>query len=343
MLSILKILNTHQGSMHSIHITRELEKQGLKLSERTVRYYLKQLDGHGYTECATKRGRQITKKGKDELASNSATERVGFIIDAMNNLSFLTTFNPDTLRGTVILNVTFVEEEAIHDAIKLLQITLNSPYAISNRVIIQKAGGYVGHIRVPDGVYCVGTVCSITLNAIFLKAGIPVRSKFGGIVEVIDQTPSRFLSLISYHHSSVPPLELFMKSRLTDVLGVLNTGTGKILGSLREIPGVSITNAKRLSEKIAEKGFGGIILFGQPGRPVLDIPVTSDMVGIVVLGGLNPVAAFEEAQIPTKTRAMATLVDYLELTPVEMYDTFTGLIHTHRTTHSAGARQCALD
>jgi len=127
------------------------------------------------------------------------------------------------------------------------------------------------------------------------------------------------------------------------VLGVLKTGTGKILGSLREIPRVSIDYAKRLSEKMTEKGFGGIILFGQPGRSVLDIPVTSDMVGIVVLGGLNPVAAFEEARIPTKTNAMATLVDYLELNPIEMYDTFPGMIHIHRTTASAGARQFALD
>ncbi len=320
MFSILKVLNMHQGPMHSIRITRELEMQGFKLSERTVRYYLKQLDKLGYTERTTKRGRQVTRKGKDELASSFTTERVGFIIDTMNNLSFMATLNPDTLRGTVILNITFIEEEAIYDAIKLLKVTLNSPYAISNRVIIQQGGGYIGHIRVPDGVYCIGTVCSVTLNAIFLKAGIPVRSKFGGIVEVIDRTPARFLSLISYQHSSVPPLELFMKSRMTDVLGALKTGTGKILGSFREIPGVSINDAKRLSEKMVARGFGGIILFGQPGKSVLDIPVTSDTVGIVVLGGLNPVAAFEEAQIPTKTHAMATLVDYLELNPIEMYD-----------------------
>jgi len=40
--------------------------------------------------------------------------------------------------------------------------------------------------------------CSVTINGIFLKAGIPVTSRFGGVVEIVDGKPERFISLISY-------------------------------------------------------------------------------------------------------------------------------------------------
>jgi uncharacterized Fe-S cluster-containing MiaB family protein len=40
----------------------------------------------------------------------------------------------------------------------------------------------------------------------------------------------------------------------------------------------------------------------------------------VVLGGLNPVAALEEAEIPSESHAMATLADYLELSPMQAYE-----------------------
>jgi repressor of nif and glnA expression len=43
---------------------------------------------------------------------------------------------------------------------------------------------------------------------------------------------------------------------------------------------------------------------------ILGIPVRVDRVGIVVPGGLNPIAAAEEAGIETESRALTALVDY---------------------------------
>lgn len=60
LFSILNVLNTHKGSRYSINIARELNIQEYKLLERAVRYYLKQLDDHGYTV--------YTEKGEINLA-----------------------------------------------------------------------------------------------------------------------------------------------------------------------------------------------------------------------------------------------------------------------------------
>jgi repressor of nif and glnA expression len=43
------------------------------------------------------------------------------------------------------------------------------------------------------------------------------------------------------------------------------------------------------------------------------MPVGIDKVGLVVVGGLNPIAAVEESGIATRSRAMSTLYDYENL------------------------------
>lgn len=87
----------------------------------------------------------------------------------------------------------------------------SSPYVMSRRFIIKKAGEMIGDVTVSEGKVGIGTVCSITINGIFLKAGIPVTSRFGGVVEIVDNKPVRFLSLISYEGSSLDPYEIPMR------------------------------------------------------------------------------------------------------------------------------------
>lgn len=315
--AILTVLDRSKGPVNSGEMAKSLALQGIDVSERTVRHYLKSLDDQGYTENVGKRGRRITKIGKQELHHGFVSERVGFIINRINSLSFLSDFRPESRRGKVILNVTFIPESMIGDALSILRLVLDSPYSMSRRIILAKAGEPLGDMVVPPGFFGIGTLCSITLNGIFLKAGIPVTSRFGGVVEVACEVPTRFLAAISYEGSSVPPLEVFIKSRMTDVLGTLRYGTGRILGSFREIPEISLRDAKKVNEQMKQCGFGGIILFGQPGQPLLGLPVTTGKVGMVVLGGLNPIAALEEAEIPTENHALATLVDYADLSPIE--------------------------
>ena len=45
----------------------------------------------------------------------------------------------------------------------------------------------------------------------------------------------------------------------------------------------------------------------------MEVPVGIDKVGVVIVGGLNPVAAIEESGIPTESRAMSTLYKYSKL------------------------------
>ncbi|OPY10416.1 MAG: Ribonuclease R winged-helix domain protein [Syntrophus sp. PtaB.Bin001] len=318
-LLILTALNSENKPLNSKELATRLASRGVDLSERTVRYYLKKLDADGLTEVCAKKGRKITAKGRQEITQGFVSERVGFIINKINNLAFLADFHPVTGRGKVILNITYIPEDRLEEALAILQSILHSPYAISERILIGRSGEIFGDCLVPEGLVAIGTLCSITLNSVLQRTGIPVTTKFGGIVEIQNNQPVGFSSVISYEGSSVPPLEILIKGKMTDVLSVLDLGTGKILGSFREIPAESLSDAKKVNEKLKKLGFQSCILFGQPGKSLLGLPVTDGKVGLVVIGGLNPSAALEEAGLVTDGQALAMLQDYVALSPIETF------------------------
>jgi len=313
MLSILKVLDAQPETIRgSRAISKQLRLHGVDLTERTVRYHLKILDERGFTKVYGKEGRLITQKGKEELAQASVSDKVGFVISKIETLSYLTNLDLDTQQGDIILNISFFPEERLKEAVKIMKPVFSSPYVMSDRVVLKRSGESIGDLVIPQGQIGFGTVCSVTVNGMFMKAGIPITSKFGGVLQVNDE-PVRFTALISYEGSSLDPLEIFIKSRMTDIVGALRNKSGKILASFREIPVVSVERAMQIRERLIEKGIGGILLIGNPNQPLLEMPVSMDRVGMIIVGGLNPIAALEEAGIPNVSKAMSTLYRFSDL------------------------------
>jgi len=316
MLAILKVLEKHQDTiLGSRELSKQLKVYGVELTERTVRYHMRILDERGYTRVFGKEGRMITQKGKEELSHALVSEKVGFVGSKIETLSYLTDVNLERGEGNIILNVSYFPEEKVKEAFRIMKPVFSSPFVMSDGVVFRKAGEKIGDMTVPNGQIGFGTVCSVTINGIFLKAGIPVASKFGGVLQTEASKLLRFTALISYEGSSHDPLEIFIKSRMTDVTGAVKDRSGKILASFREVPVVSIDKARELSDVMKEKNLGGILLIGNPNQPILEMPVGLDKAGIIIVGGLNPVAALEEAGIPTMTKAMSTLYPFSELVP----------------------------
>jgi HTH-type transcriptional regulator, global nitrogen regulator NrpRI len=318
MLSILKVLDRNpEAVMGSRELSRQLTEYGVDLTERTVRYHLRILDERGYTIALGKEGRKITESGKNELKDAHVSEKVGFVISKIETLSYLTSLDLSSMTGKIILNISYFPEERLGEVMKTVSPVYDSPYVMSDRVILRRGGERIGDILVPEGKIGIGTVCSVTINGLFLKTGIPVLSKFGGVLEIKNGNPVRFTSLISYEGSSMDPLEVFIRSKMTDVVGAITSGSGRILASFREIPVVCLEEAKRLEQQINDKGIRGILTVGQPNTPLLGVPVGIDKAGIIVVGGLNPIAAIEEAGIPTESKAMSTLYEFSELKKIE--------------------------
>lgn len=315
LLSILKILSKENKIIGSKEIAKKLKMYGVNLSERTVRYHLKILDERGLTKVYGKEGRRITDKGRKELETASTVEKVGFIINKIETLSYQSDFDIHSMKGRLILNVTYIPKNKIRKSLKAMESVFTSPYVMSERILILEEDSE--NILVPKDHVCIGTVCSVTLNAILLKHGIPVISRFGGVLEIRDREPYRFGALISYDGTSLDPLEIFIRGKMTDVLGAISSGSGRVLASFREIPIVCLEKVKEIYSIMQKRGFQGIMIFGEPNQPLLDIPVGMDRVGMIVVGGLNPIAAIEESNIHTYTSAISTLYDCRELIAFE--------------------------
>ena len=313
--AILTILDKCSAVTGSRELSRKLTKHGVELTERTVRYYLKQLDSQGYTEVFGKEGRKITDRGRQELRHSHVSDKIGFVISRIETLSYMTTLDLASMEGDVILNVSWFPRKNLRKALALLKPVFASPFVMSDRVMLADEGEEIGEARVPKGMTALGTICSVTINGIFLKAGIPVASRYGGVVETAESEPQRFLSLISYAGSSLDPLEIFIKSNMTAVSEAVAGRNGRILASFREIPVVCLDKAAKLARTLEDRGIRGILMIGSPNKPLLEVPVGIDKAGIVIIGGLNPVAVLEEHGIATESKAMSTLFEYSHLVP----------------------------
>lgn len=312
-VAILRILQGAEEPIGARTISRRLTDFGVNLTERAVRYHLKIMDERGLTVGLGRDGRLLTDKGVEELKNALVSDKVDLVITKIESLSYRTTFNPETGQGNVILNTSLFPKAKIDKALEFMAQAFRAKLAMSDLVALVPEGHRMGELEIPAGMVGFGTVCSFTLNGVLLKYGIPVDPKFGGILEIREERPLRFTELISYRGSSLDPLEVFIRSKMTNVTGAAQHGSGKLLASFREIPAICQESATSVLKRMNEFGLGGLMATGRPGQELLDITVGLGRTGIVVIGGLNPLAAVEEAGIVTYNRALSTLVDFHEL------------------------------
>jgi len=313
-LSILRVLSDSREPLGARVIARRLKDHGIELGERAVRYHLKLMDERGLTRTVGRDGRLITDPGIDELRNALVRDKVGFAISRIELLAFRTTFNSKTHTGSIPANVSFFSRQNFDRALQAMKPAFAAGLCVSELVAVAKEGERLGEIAVPDGKIGLATICSIVINGSLLKAGVPIDSRFGGILQVKNHQPLRFVELIHYAGSSLDPSEVFISARMTSVREVTSTGNGKILANFREIPALCRPTAEEVIAELKEAGLGGLLLMGNISEPVCEIPVELNRLGIILLGGLNPVAAAKEAGIEAENRAMSTLIDYQNLT-----------------------------
>jgi HTH-type transcriptional regulator, global nitrogen regulator NrpRI len=312
-ISILKVLSESSQPLGSITIAREMERYGIFLSERAIRYHLRITDERGYTHPMGRDGRMLTPQGVDELRMALAPDQVGFILDKLELLAFRTTFNPVDKSGLVPINTSLFNANEFEKALVIMKEIFKSGLAVSDLVITAHEGEKIGSIVIPHGKIGLGTICSVVVNGVLLKAGIPIESRFGGVLEIRNNKPRRFVALISYSGTSLDPSEQYIRARMTAVTEAARSGSGKILANFREIPAPA---RSLVDEKIAQlkaAGIHGVYMLGNTSEPICQIAVGLNRVGLVMVGGLNPVAAVVEAGIEVENMAESGLVEFSQL------------------------------
>jgi HTH-type transcriptional regulator, global nitrogen regulator NrpRI len=311
---ILKILRDSQKPLGSTKITEELAAAGIESNERTVRFHLHRMDDLNLTRKVSRRmGRVISSRGMSELEGVNILGRLGFIVSKIDGLSYNMNFDPVKAEGSIVMNVSFIPLHQLLDAITEIELAFQAGLGMGNLAVVRGPGEKLGNNIVPIGKAGIGTICSVTLNGLLLKAGIPIISRFGSLLRLEGGKPVCFTELVDYLGTTIDPLEVFLQARMTSVHDAARGRSGVIGASFREVPMVAASGLEVMHAKLQRHGLGGILAIGKPNQPLFNVSVNEGMIGVAVVGGLNPIAAAHEAGVKTENSALHSLADYSDM------------------------------
>lgn len=310
LIEILRVIESAGSPVGARAISDSLSSRGYDLGERAVRYNLKILDELGFTKKRGYSGRMLTPLGSRELGDALIDDRIGFVNTRIEEYMFRTSFDPRAGRGDVIANTSIVDKANAEEVIEILGQAFDAGYTISRRVLVLDEGESLSTLDVPAGAIGIATLCSITLDGMLMKRGIPVLTSYAGLAEIKDKQTSDFTDLIAYAGSSLDPIKVFMSRRATSVAEAVFKGTGTVLANVREVPVAAAKLVRELLDESRSAGLGGLIKIGEQSEPVLGCPVGTGKIGIALYAGVNGLVAAEELGAKIKTAPISILMDY---------------------------------
>ena len=313
-IAMMRILRDSPEPLGATVIAQRLREHGVELGERAVRYHLKLMDQRGFTRLVGRQdGRVLTEQGVEEAGNALVEDKVGSAVSRIEMLAFRATFDADSLSGLIPVNVSFFPKDMFAQAIHAMKPAFEAGICMSNLVAVASEGEALGNLTVPKGKTGLATVCSIGVNGALLRVGVPIASRFSGILEIRDNKPVRFVELIEYAGCSLDPSEVFIRAKMTSVGEVASNGHGRVLAGYREIPAPCRATTDQVVARLKRAGIEGVLVMGATSEPVCEVAVELNRAGMILLNGLNPVAAAVEAGIEAENHGMSTLMEYRRL------------------------------
>ncbi|KQC04473.1 MAG: hypothetical protein APR53_10530 [Methanoculleus sp. SDB] len=236
-----------------------------------------------------------------------------FVNHRIEEYALNVTYRPEDDEGSIIYNVSLINHSDLDDFLRMLKDACRAGLCVSQRLRVVQPGETVGDMSVPGNMAGILTMCSITLDALLLRKGVPLNPVGGGIVEIQDRIPRRFTTIIRYESTTIDPLQVLISQEMTSVQGVMNRGNGSILANLRECHMETEALVGDILDGLLDCGFTGVLDVGVPNAALLGVPVTPEYFGIAMVGGTNPIAAFRETGKRAQTMALKGLIDIGEM------------------------------
>jgi HTH-type transcriptional regulator, global nitrogen regulator NrpRI len=304
-IEILRILKEHRDPMGAKRLSELMSERGFVLSDRAVQYYLSYLDTLGFTEKIGNQGRILTPVGLEETDNALVDDRIGFIISKLERLAYRSTFDPVSSTGEVAYNLSIVPSESVEQVKTAFDEVARAGCGFFNSYRI------IDHDpRIPHGHVGFITICSISMDGVFQRRGIPVRMAFGGRLEIEKGVPRQFKDLIGYRGTTIDPLELFISSGLTSISGYARSKTGIVLANVREVPCAA---RSQVQETIHQMNACGFLFPVVMGNQVFNLPHNPYRLSIVAFSGLNYIGNTVEHGINIKTEIGAGNIQFSKI------------------------------
>jgi repressor of nif and glnA expression len=230
-----------------------------------------------------------------------------FTLARIENLMQQVSFDPVVMEGKIITNTSLVRKERLVETLHIFYDTIQSGLAVSPMIRLDDAGERMK----------IKSACSLTIDGVLLKAGVPMRPKGGGIIEVVAREPTRFTEMLMYWATTIDPIDILTAQGLTDITGMIRTGCGRILGNLQEAPMLARERIEEVLDQMASAEFTGVLELGEPNMNVLGVSVERDRLGIALVGGTNLVAAARECGIEVEHESISGLTEISEMRHIE--------------------------
>jgi repressor of nif and glnA expression len=304
-LEILRILKEHREPMGAKRLSEILAERGFVLTDRAVQYYLRYLDEMGFTRKVGNTGRVLTGEGIAETESALVDERIGFIISKLERLAFRSTFDPVNGTGDVAYNLSLVPEDEASGIARSFEMVSRSGYGFFSSFKILDRDP-----RIPEGQIGILSLCSITIDGVLQRSGIPVTMAYGGRLASEGKVVKGFLDLIGYRGTTVDPLQLFISAGLTSIREVVTSGTGVALANVREVPVPALDRARDLLSQMGNWGFTPPVAMG---NRVFNTPHSPHHISIISYSGMNMVGHGVEEGFHIKTEIGAGTIPFSKI------------------------------
>jgi repressor of nif and glnA expression len=307
-MEILRILKEHHEPMGAKRLSELLAEHGYVLTDRAVQYYLRYLDEQGFTRKVGNTGRLLTPLGISETERALVDERLGFIISRLERLAYRSTFDPASGTGDVAYNLSIVPDSVAEKVADSFDQVIKGGYGFfSSFARIDRDP------RIPSGHTGFITVCSITMDGVLQRMGIPVRVVYGGRLEIIQGRATRFMDLIRYRGTTINPLQLFISAGLTSVQPLIAMQSGVGLVNIRTVPIPAGDSVNEMIPLMRDCGFRFPLAMG---TELLNLPPDPYRLSIVSYSGMNLIAHGVERGYSIKTEIGAGTMPLSRITHV---------------------------
>jgi global nitrogen regulator NrpRII len=240
-----------------------------------------------------------------------------FVNHTIEEYAMQVTYDPVAGTGKVVYNLSLVRTPELAPVLEVIRTACRSGVCASDQIRIVPGGESIDGFAIPEGQTGICTLCSATLDGILLKRGVPLHPIGGGVVEIVNRVPRRFTHLIHYDQTTIDPLQVLIAEEISSVSEVIRSGNGTILANIRECHMEAEPLVAELLDDLGESRFVGVLEVGLPNSPLLGVQISPQYMGVVAVGGTNPIAAVREAGYAVVTRAIRGVIDAAEMTGVE--------------------------
>jgi repressor of nif and glnA expression len=256
---------------------------------------------------------------QSDLPGGACGSPLRFVRNRIEDLAMEVSYDPIGNTGNIIFNLSLIPRDELEAAISVFRNAYRAGLSVSDRIRILLAGEKLEDFTIPEGYAGICTMCTITLDGVLMRKGVPIRPVGGGLVEIVDRVPRRFTHMILFEATTVDPLEVLMAQDLTSIGRVMKEGSGTILGNLRACHMEAESLVIQLLDVLTEGGFTGILEVGAPNVPLLGVSSDPQYFGVAMVGGTNPMAALKEEGIPVVTRSLKGIMDVRDMESIRDY------------------------